>query len=127
MVKCLVHALSCACVLCAYAGLCKCLCTICSAAHYFVFFHSTCSRKPRNVLHECLHRLNVFISEETNTVVDVEVDDKALLPSQDSSLSRVKRKAITSDHNLWPGGIIVYTMSGEVVYMLYTSRPYNFC
>ena len=61
-----------------------------------------------------LTSIEYFISEDTTTVIKVAVDDKSLLPPQDRLLSRVKRKAITSEHNLWPGGVIVYTMSGGV-------------
>ena len=36
----------------------------------------------------------------------------ASTPDHHRVLSRVRRKAITSDHNLWPDGVIVYTLSG---------------
>lgn len=65
---------------------------------------------------------NGLISEDTNRVGDIEKDEISVLPHekhhedftrhQDKLLSRLKRKAIGSEHNLWPGGAIVYTLAG---------------
>lgn len=69
--------------------------------------------------------LGVKYQGETNTVDEIDDTGGSVVghetrrgdsaPDGHRVLSRVKRKSITSDHNLWPDGVIVYTLADEVV------------